>query len=133
MDETRIYPRSSAFEALLARVYLELWELQDNPALFSDRVETFVSIFLPSMFQDKLKEKNPELVKKLESMKVEISKLEKTKTTADALTGEVIDHSIIPGEEADFAGEVWHAVIDVLTEAGFNFPMARQVSRRRME
>ncbi|RLB69418.1 MAG: hypothetical protein DRH04_05250, partial [Deltaproteobacteria bacterium] len=65
MEELKAYPRSSAFEALLSKVYLELWNLQDQPAAFASRVETFVSVFLPSMFQRKIVEKYPHLHQKL--------------------------------------------------------------------
>lgn len=132
-DETRIYPRSSAFEALLAKVYLELWDLQDNPAMFARRVETFVSVFMPTMFQTRLNAKFPDLNEKLEKMEAEIDKLNQLKPYTDPFTADEIDRGSIPSEEADFAREVWHAVVDVLTDAGFNFPMAREVSRRRMK
>lgn len=131
-SETRIFPRSSAFEALLAKVYIELWELQDSPAMFASRVETFVSVFLPTMFQTRIKEKFPELTEKLDVMNRRVSILEQVKQKTDPLTGELIDGGSIPAEDADFAGEVWHAVVDVLTEAGFNFPMAKTPPRRRM-
>jgi hypothetical protein len=126
-NTTRIMPKVSAFENLLGRVYIELWELQDSPAMFSRRVEMFVSVFLPSMFQKKIIEKHPHLQEKLERLQRNVRVLESSKVEADALTSSAIDMECIPVEEAEFAGEVWHAVVDVLTEAGFNFPM-RQVS-----
>lgn len=130
--ETRIFPRSSAFEALLARVYLELWELQDNPAMFARRVETFVGVFLPTMFQDRLNAKFPHLGEKMEQMEAEIDRLERLKLSTDPFTADAIERGSIPSEEADFAREIWHAVVDILTDAGFNFPMAVAKPRRMM-
>lgn len=134
MEETRIYPRSSAFEALLAKVYIELWELQDNPRMFANRVETFVSVFLPTMFQTRIRDekKFPGLSEKLDEMKAKIETLKQAKTDADPFTVEAIDDWGIPTEEMEFAREVWHAVVDVLTDAGFNFPMAKEAAPREM-
>lgn len=131
-DEVRTFPRSSSFEALLGRVYIELWELQDNPAMFSRRVEMFVSVFLPSMFQKKIIDKHPDLEEKMNMMMKRVDKLEQSKNNTDALVGSAIDNECIPAEEAEFAGEVWHAIMDVLTEAGFNFPVATEAPRRKM-
>jgi len=134
VEETRIYPRSSAFEALLAKVYIELWELQDNPRMFANRVETFVSVFLPTMFQTRIRDekKFPGLSEKLDEMKAKIETLKQAKTDADPFTVEAIDDWGIPTEEMEFAREVWHAVVDVLTDAGFNFPMAKEAAPREM-
>jgi len=131
-DETRIYPRSSAFEALLAKVYLELWDLQDDSAMFARRVETFVSVFMPTMFQTRLNAKFPDFGEKMDKMEAEIDKLEQLKPYVDPFTEEAIDRGSIPGKEADFARDVWHAVVDVLTDAGFNFPMAIDRERRKV-
>jgi hypothetical protein len=131
-DSIRIFPRSSAFEALLAKVYVELWELQDNPAMFARRVETFVSVFFPTMFQTRLKEKFPDLAEKLVRMEVNIDRLEQVKTNVDPFTEDAINNVGIPVEEADFAREVWHAAVDILTEAGFNFPVSKTLPTRLM-
>lgn len=131
-EDPRIFPRSSAFEALLAKVYLELWDIQDNPTLFAQRVETFVSTFLPTMFQTRINEKFPDFDEKLAKMETEIGKLERIKFNVDPLTAETIGRENIPAEEADFARDVWHAIVDILTEAGFNFPMAVERPRRKM-
>lgn len=135
-EETRIFPRSSAFEALLAKVYLELWDLQDNPAAFTNRVEKFARVWLPSMFQTKVAEKlgpEGEFNEKMDKLEAEINRLEQAEAHTDPFTAETIAKGSIPAEEADFAGDIWHAIIDVLTEAGFNFPIARRVERRKME
>jgi len=133
MDEVetrRAYPRASAFEALLGRVYLELWTLQDNPKEFYSRVETFVNVFLPSMFQRKLPE---ELAKKIEEMNQRVEALRKKKQHVDPLTAEIIEREEIPAVQMEAAREILHAAIDVLTDAGFNFPMARGPIMRRMK
>jgi len=129
----RIFPRSSAFEALLARVYLELWDIQDDPAMFARRVEKFARVFLPAMFKVKLKEKLPDFDARLDEMHRNINLLKNAQRKTDPYTASVIDSGSIPAEEADFAEEIWHEIVNVLTDAGFNFPMARQVERRRMQ
>jgi hypothetical protein len=131
-EETRIFPKSSAFEALLARVYMELWELQDQPALFASRVEKFARVFLPSMFQGKIREKLPDFDNKLDKMEAEVDRLKRAQINVDPFTADMIERGEIPSEKADFAEDVWHAIVDVLTDAGFNFPVARKVPRRRM-
>ena len=128
----RIFPRSSAFEALLARVYLELWDLQDDPATFSNRVEKFARVFLPSMFRDKLKEKLPDFDARFDEMHKNIDLLNKMKLGTDPYTADAIEKGSIPAQEVDFAEEVWHAIVDVLTEAGFNFPVAAAKPRHVM-
>ncbi len=65
-DEPRqFYPKGSAFEALLTRVYAEIWSIQDNPSLYAARVEQFASVWLPSMFQADVRKKIPDLEEKL--------------------------------------------------------------------
>jgi len=124
-EQKQAYPRSSAFEALLVKVYLEMWELQDNPTLFAARVERFARVWLPSMFQNKIEEKFPDCYEEMKKMENRVSLLEKARASADPFVKEAIDASSIPAEEARFAEDVWHAIIDVLTEAGFNFPLER--------
>jgi len=133
-DEPRIFPRSSAFEALLARVYLELWEIQDEPAIFNRRVEIFVNNFLPSMFQNKLRDEKrfPDLNAKMLKTRERVGIIEQARAKADPLTQIEFSASVMPSEESEFWWDVWHAVIDVLTEAGFNFPMAMTKPRARM-
>jgi len=131
-DETRVFPRSSAFEALLAKVYMELWDLQDNPEMFARRVEKFACVFLPSMFQTKVADEFPDFEQRLKEMEAEINKLKQVKVGTDPFTQEAIEKGNIPAEKADFAEEVWHVIVDILTEAGFNFPMARKIERRKM-
>lgn len=134
-EPRRIFPRSSAFEAQLAKVYLELWDIvDDDPARFVRRVNTFVSVFLPTMFQKHIKEDKrfSKLNEKLLEMLKRIDMLEKAKHDVDALTEDAINKGSIPAEEAEFAREVWHAAVDVLTEAGFNFPISAAKPRRRM-
>lgn len=128
----RIFPKSSAFEALLARVYLELWDLQDDPATFSNRVEKFARVWLPSMFRDKLKEKLPDFETRFAEMHKNINLLKKMALDTDPYSADAIEKGSIPAQEVDFAEEVWLAVMDVLTEAGFNFPVGTRVPRRRM-
>ncbi len=132
VDEVRIFPRSSAFEALLAKVYLELWDIQDDPIAFTRRVEKFVKVFLPTMFQTKVGEKLPDFKDRLAEMEANVSRLEQTKRHVDPFTEELIDRGSIPTEEAEVAEEVWHATVDILTKAGFNFPMATSKPRRQM-
>lgn len=129
-DEVRVFPRASAFEALLAKVYLELWDIQDNPSMFVRRVETFVKVFLPTMFRNRIKLDN--LNEKLLEMLKRIEMWETTKQNADPLTEDAINQGSIPAEEAEFAREVLHETIDILTEAGFNFPVATKKPRRQM-
>ncbi len=50
----------------------------------------------------------------------------------DPLSAEKIDSNDIPAEIASLADEIWHAVIDVLTDAGFNFPMGKTKTVRSM-
>ena len=128
-DERRIFPKSSAFEALLAKVYLELWDASNtNPAEFAQLARRFVSVFLPSMFQKKI----PDFSEKVAKMEANIAALEKLQSEVDPLTSEEIRRTNIPEEEAALAEEVWHAGVDVLTEAGFNFPMSGAKPRRQM-
>lgn len=119
----RVFPKSSAFEALLARAYLELWDLQDDPVAFSNRVEKFARVWLPSMFREKLREKLPDLEARFNEMHKNIALLKKMERETDPYTADAIEKGSIPAQEADFAEEVWHAVMDVLTDAGFNFPV----------
>jgi len=130
MEEgARVFPRSSAFEMLLGRVYQELWALQNNPAEFYNRVETFVSVFLPSMFQNKMP---PELAQKIEEMEKKVAALEEKKKHIDPLTADDIERVEIPAVKMEAAREILHAAIDVLTDAGFNFPMSKVPEIRRM-
>lgn len=118
-------PRRSAFEQLLGRVYLEIWEdCNTNRAEFAKRVKRFVDTFLPSIFQEKILEKIPDFEEKLAKMEASIEALKRLQSESDSLTAEQIDQRNIPEERAELAEEVWHAVVDVLTDAGFNFPMA---------
>lgn len=130
--EPRIFPRSSAFEALLAKVYLELWELQENDRpKFARRVRQFVKVWM-TIFRSKLPDKLPNYDEKLKKMDEKIKELEQIKQDADPLTEESIDRESIPEVEAELAEEVWAAVVDILTDAGFNFPMAAAKPRRYM-
>lgn len=133
MEELKIYPRSSAFEALLAKVYIELWELQDNPAMFSKRVHTFVYFFCPSQIQDKIAEKYPEFDKDVDALMLRLNALEGIKGRVDALDASAIDNIIAPGEEQELAMKVWHGVVDALTDMGFNCPtsQAEGLGRRK--
>ena len=129
-EERRIFPKSSAFEALLAKVYLELWEVANaNPAEFAQRVRRFTKVFLPSMFQKKI----PDFSEKIANMKANIGELKELQKKTDSLTADEIEKTSIPEEEAELAEEVWHAVVDILTDAGFNFPMSGARPRRRMK
>lgn len=133
MEEIRIFPRSSAFEVLLAKVYLELWELEDrDPGRFAKRVQSFVTRWLPSMFQEKISAEMPDFERMVAELEDRIGRLEAAKASTDPLTADAIDTGSIPEENAEFAGEVWHAVVDVLTKAGFNFPLATAKPRRYM-
>jgi hypothetical protein len=132
MEELKIYPRSSAFEALLAKVYIELWELQDYPSAFSKRVHTFVYFFCPSQIQDKIAEKYPDFDKDVDALMLRLGELEGVKRSVDALDASAIDNVIAPGEEQELALKVWHGVVDALTDMGFNFPRAMEKSARRM-
>ena len=121
--QPRIFARSSAFEVLLARVYLELWELQDNPTMFARRVEVFAKCFLPTRFRQQIAKEFPDLEEKITKLEAKIVGLEKAKLAQDPLGQEAIDAYCIPAEDVEFAFDVWHAIVDVLTKAGFNFPI----------
>ena len=56
-EAIRIFPKSSAFEMLLGKVQLDLWGAQTNPALYYRLVKHFDDVDLPTMFQNKVKEK----------------------------------------------------------------------------
>jgi hypothetical protein len=131
-EAIRVFPRSSAFEALLSKVYLELWELQDNPVAFASRVNVFASYFLPSMFQDKVMAKSENLTDDLTKLNTRVKELEDYKKNVDPFTEDAIRAQVIPQEEAEFAMKVWHKIVDVLTDAGFNFPVSKSKERRQM-
>jgi hypothetical protein len=132
-EETkRVFPRSSAFEALLAKVYLELWELQDNPPAFTSRVRNFVEFFLPTMFQEKVAGKFPDLNTAIEATERRVNALQALKSKVDSLDGDDINRLAIPLEEVELAKRIWHHTVDVLTEAGFNFPISKTTPRRLM-
>lgn len=132
MEQIRVFPRSSAFEALLSKVYLELWELQDNPTMFASRVNIFANFFLPTMFQEKVSDKFKDLSDDLARMNERIKQLKETRKNSDPFTRDKIDTQAIPTEEAEFAMGVWHKIVDVLTDAGFNFPVSKAHERRLM-
>jgi len=131
-EAIRVFPRSSAFEALLSKVYLELWELQDNPNAFASRVNVFASYFLPSMFQDKVVAQSKNIADDIAKLNARVKELEESKAHVDALVEDNINTRLIPQEEAEFAMKVWHKIVDVLTEAGFNFPVSKSKERRQM-
>lgn len=129
MAETmRAYPRSSWFEALLARVALELWDLQDNPVPYVNRVKYFVRT-MPSIYRERIPNFFPgnyeEETKKLDAKLVE---WDIVKSSADALDASTIDAVAKPAEELEFAIDVWSAIVDVLTDAGFSFPMSKEAA-----
>jgi len=130
--QRRVYARSSAFEGLLAKVYIEIWDAQSNPSLFADKVERFVNIWLPSMFQDKIADEIPDLQSKINDLETKLTILKQASENTDPLTAESIQTGQMPIEIADLAGQVWHAVIDVLTDAGFNFPVGKETATRKM-
>lgn len=133
-DEVRVFPRSSALEAQLAKVKLDLWELRNNPIAFTDSVDFFISTFLPTMFQKRLldKKKFPHLKEKLTAMQERVNELKAAKMGIDPLSQDTIDKESIPKEEMKGAQAVWHAVEDVLTEAGLNIPIAVTKPRAKM-
>jgi len=120
--EQRIFPKSSAFELLLGKVYLELWELDNNdPAEFAKRVNNFVDHWFP--WRKELKEKFPELREKLEQMDRNIKSLKQMQLQTDPLSADEIERRNIPEEEANYAREVWRAVREILKDKGFDFPI----------
>lgn len=127
---TRTFPRSSAFEMLLGRVYIELWELQENPSLYASRICRFVTIWLPSMYQEKLIAKLPNYEERIKALDERTADITKGAKGTDAFTEDYAKSTAIPIEEAEFADEVWHATMDVLTEAGFNFPISKEKGYR---
>lgn len=132
MSEETLFPRSSAFEPFLAKVYMELWDLQDvDRAKFARRVNQFVRTWM-TVFRAKLPDKLPGYEAKLERMETAIKRLEQMKVDADPFTVEAIDKSSIPEEEAELAEEVWAAAMDVFSDAGFNATLGRRVERREM-
>ncbi len=130
--KTRVFARSSAFEGLLSKVYMEIWALQDHPAMFADRVEKFVNTWLPSMFQKEIIKKMPDFEEKVKELEDSLEALREASKNADPLTQEQVTTQLIPEKVAILAADVWHAVIDVLTEAGFNFPYANETPYRKM-
>lgn len=130
-EEKRIYPRSSAFEALLAKVEMDLWNLRNYPDEFANSVREFVQIHLPSMYQDKLKEKI-DFAKEFDEMDGRVGALRKGMKGMDPFDEEAVHVYAIPAEYKELAEKIWHATVDVLTDAGFNFPISRGVPRRRM-
>ncbi len=131
-ERRRVYARSSAFEALLVRVYHEIWESQNNPTLFADKEERIVNVWLPSMFQDEIVKKIPDYEDKVNALEAKLAQLQMATRNVDSLTAERIQTSEVPAEIAALAGDVWHAVIDVLTDAGFNFPVGKETQTRKM-
>lgn len=127
---TRTFPRSSAFEMLLGRVYIELWELQENPSLYASRICRFVTIWLPTMYQKKLIEKLPGFEARIAALDERTANIRKNALGTDAFTEDFAKSVAMPVEEAEFADEVWHATMDVLTEAGFNFPISKEKGYR---
>ena len=111
---------------VLARVYGELWERQDDDAFVVARVYRFVRSFFP--FKDDLRNKLKNFDSELAKMEARVDKLERAKTGADSLTAEAIDGSVVPAEEAEFAWIIWEAVVDVLTDLGFNYPIYSSIS-----
>lgn len=120
------------FEALLTRVYMEIWSIQDDPARYADQVERFATVWLPSMFQDKIFEKIPDFDKKISALEEKLALLRAASVDVDPLTAESIESNHIPAEIAALADEVWHAILDVLTDAGFNFPVSKAKQTRKM-
>ena len=132
VEAQRVFPRSSAFEALLAKVYLELWDLQDDPNMYTRRVRHFVEVNLPTMFQEKVADKFPDFYIEIEATKRRVDALQALKGKVDPLDADTIEKVAIPSEEAELAKRVWHYTVDVLTEAGFNFPISKEKPRRLM-
>jgi hypothetical protein len=123
-DETKIFPRFSAFEVLLSKVYLELWDRQNSdPAGFALRVEHFANTWFS--WTDELILKFPDLKQKLDQLHARIKNLQTIKNDVDPFTADIIDRVIIPNEDADFAREVWRGIRKILTDKGFDYPIVR--------
>lgn len=131
-DSVRIFPKSSAFEMLLGKVQLDLWEAQTKPALYYQLVRHFVRVSLPSMFQDEVRKKI-DFDAEFGSVEKEINKLRKKQQTSDALIADDIEKTSIPETYMEFAEKVWHTTVDVLTAAGMQFPMAKAPAPRDTE
>lgn len=131
-DPARVYARSSAFEGLLAKVYMEIWDVQDDPSRYATRVLQFATTWLPTMFQDQIHKKIPDLDEKLADLEIRLNQLREVSKNSDALIKESIENDRIPNEIADVTDEVWHAILDVLTDAGFNFPVGKVKETRTM-
>lgn len=132
-DPARVYARSSAFEGLLAKVYLEMWDIQDDPTKYANRVLQFATTWLPSMFQDQIIKKIPDLDKKIDDLEIKLNQIRAASVDANPLTIESIENDHIPSEIAALTDEVWHAILDVLTDAGFNFPVGKAKETRLMK
>lgn len=131
-DPVRVYPRAGAFEALLAKVYLEIWNIQDDPSQYANRVERFATVWLPTMFQEDIFKKIPDFEKKINELEIKLDQLRAASVDSDPLTIESVEQDHIPAEVAALADDVWHAVLDVLTDAGFNFPVGKPKETRKM-
>ena len=128
-EAIRIFPKSSAFEMLLGKVQLDLWEAQTNPALYYRLVKHFVDVDLPTMFQNKVKEKidfDVEFNKLEESIK----RLREVQQKTDALNAAEIENNDIPAEYSLFATKVWHATVDVLTAVGLELHAEKALKTR---
>ena len=134
-DAVRIFPKSSAFETLLHKVYLDLWGLRDYPQAYFDAVIRFVDVDMPSMFQEKIHDKIKLFGSTYEEekarMEANVRLLREGMSNANPFDKALITSQEIPRARAEFAEKLWHAAVDVLTEAGFNFPMAKAPGRTR--
>jgi hypothetical protein len=84
------------------------------------------------MFQDQISKKIPDFEKKIANLEIKLDQLNEASVGADSLTIESIENDHIPNEIAEVTDEVWHAILDVLTDAGFNFPVGKVKETRAM-